>query len=88
MTLIEELHARLEAAEQERAAIAEAWKTTSANFATEYERRKAAEQDATTLREALEALVELGRKDTSNSKYNDYYETAKAALVARKEASK
>lgn len=33
------------------------------------------------LREALEGLVDIGRKDTSNPKYDWFYTAAKAALA-------
>lgn len=33
------------------------------------------------LAEALDGLVSLGRKDTSNPKYDDYYESARRVLA-------
>jgi hypothetical protein len=38
------------------------------------------EQDNARLREALEGLVSLGRKDLSNPKYDAYFQTATEAL--------
>ena len=36
------------------------------------------------LLDALVALVELGRKDTSNPKYDGYFDTARAAIAKAK----
>jgi hypothetical protein len=40
-----------------------------------------AKADVETLRAALTGLLELGRKDTSNPKYDAYYDAARAAIA-------
>jgi len=44
-------------------------------------RLAAVEAERDRLKAALQALLELGRKDTSNPKYDGYYDEARAALT-------
>lgn len=39
-----------------------------------------AEQKAQTLRAALEGIVSIGKRDMTNSKYDEYFEAAREAL--------
>jgi len=46
-------------------------------------RLAAVEAERDRLKAALQALLELGRKDTSNPKYDGYYDEARAALTTQ-----